>query len=237
MGHGMVRDLNKLVQEVKKAPKKGIQFVVLSRGLGPLGDFVIVGCFDASFANLAQRRTQGGGLVYLAAAADFDYLKGVKRGSPMQRVFQRDTVVKLRRIRANLVTAFSKKLRRVAGSTLAAELLTLVTLVDCVVALRLFIERLMNRSVPVIIFGDCGSLITAVHSKYAPCTVSSKRLQIDLYILKEALEEGLVDFVEHLPARCNPADDLTKTQGTELLEHSSLGTFLIPAAVPELQNK
>ena len=59
---------------------------------------------------------------------------------------------------------------------------------------------------------DCGSLVTFLDSttNKLKSDVGSKRLAIDLEVMREAVEEGDLDFVRHVSGRWNYANENTK---------------------------
>ena len=86
--------------------------------------------------------------------------------------------------------------------------------------MRLFLEKLLRRTVPVYLCTDCASLRDALAKMDG--RTASKRLQVDLEAIREALELGLIDHVAHVPSGWNYADETTKVRGfgDSLLEKS-----------------
>lgn len=58
---------------------------------------------------------------------------------------------------------------------------------------------------------DCGSLVDHLKVQHVRSTVaSSKRLEIDIEVIRQAIEEGEIDRVAHIPHPLNHADCQTK---------------------------
>jgi len=163
----------------------------------------------SSFANGARKRTQGGAVLYLCNRDQVEFLSKRK----VSKVHKRDEAVGVIGITGNLLWFSSKKLRRVANSTLAAETISLVTALDRAISLRMLIERLLSVVCPIYVFTDCASLVDNCR---ALCpNISSKRTEIDLELLRECLDEGLVESLNHTPSKFNYADELTKESPLE----------------------
>ena len=101
----------------------------------------------------------------------------------------------------------SKKARRVARSTLAAETLTAADAADSAVFLRKNIEDILGTSLPPFtVYVDNKSLYDAVRSTGI---VAERRLIIELGALRE-LQDGKVIDVKWIPTSEQLADCLTK---------------------------
>ena len=101
----------------------------------------------------------------------------------------------------------SKKIKRVARSTLTAEALALTEAVDSAVFIKVALEDVLGRHTPPITaYVDNKSLADVVKTTHVP---AEKRLIIDLGAMREMVEkEELV--VEWIPNEKQLADVLTK---------------------------
>lgn len=127
-----------------------------------------------------------------------------KVGELRQREKASDTVT----VSGNLLWFSSRRLRRVASSTLAAKTRSLVAAPDSATSLRQFMKMILGGYCPLHIFSDCGS---PVESRGAFCpNLSSKRLEIDMELSYEALDPGWVTSFSHVTSEDNYADELTK---------------------------
>ena len=79
----------------------------------------------------------------------------------VSRIWKRDEVVPTRRLTAHFIRAFSKILRRVCNSTLAAETISLLSGYDAAIGLKHLFKSL-GFLVRLHIMCDCGSLIEHV---------------------------------------------------------------------------
>ena len=105
------------------------------------------------------------------------------------------------------LTWVSKKARRVARSTLAAETLSAADAADCAIFLKHIIEEIIDIKLPpVTVFVDNKSLHDAVKSTGL---ISERRLIIELASLREMQEESKIS-VKWIPTTEQIADSLTK---------------------------
>ena len=138
---------------------------------------------DASHGNLANDGSQGGHVVFL---------KG-KNG------------------KINPVTWQSKKIRRIARSTMASEALALMDGIDCVTSIGMLLNELLYNNgktiVPIKCYVDNNDLFEAIHSKK---DVSERRLRREVNIIKELIKNKDIDNVYWIPTKNQLADVLTK---------------------------
>ena len=211
-----VKQLNKVVRFLKATRKVVWKLVKL-----PLRSFVILAYTDASLNNLdaegAAIRTQGGFCIFLA-----EQPKRFGAAGRLGRKIPRGEDFDVESLRANLVYVQSKRIRRVTQSTLAAETIQLVLALDRVISLRLFLEKMLARTIPVYLCTDCASLRDALANDGR---TTSKRLQVDLEAIQEAIDSGLIDHIAHCPSALNYADETTKVKG--------LGDSLLEKAMSE----
>ena len=121
----------------------------------------IVTFCDAAHANLSDRGSQGGLLIFLVD------MKGVY----------------------SLIHWHSKRLKRVVSSSLAAECLTAVDAAETSFLLRNKLEEMMcldSHTLKISILSDNKSLVQAVHKT---TSLENKRLQIDINVLREMIEK------------------------------------------------
>ena len=145
----------------------------------------IIGFTDASFANLPDRGSQGAFIVFLID----DH--GV----------------------ACVISWQSRRVRRTINSTLAAECLAAVEAAEACIHLRHTLMDIMGPSqssdsdFPISILCDSRSLVDAVHSSTA---VQSKRLQIDVGVLRDLLHRSEIQEFRWISTQLQVANTLTK---------------------------
>jgi hypothetical protein len=175
----------------------------------PLGPNRTVKVFtDSAWANTGDGGTQGGYTVFLHDGK-----------------------------RANLVGYQSRRLKRVAKSTLAGETMALVDGVDEGLCLAYLHDELMgkdlsspgegvkvelvrrenlgNKMIPIYGQVDCRSLTDHLNNSH-PKTID-KRLMVDLQSIREDIESGVVSSVTWVPTARNPADSMTKPGAAKAL--------------------
>lgn len=143
---------------------------------------------DASFANLPDGSSQGGWVVMLCDANHHA-----------------------------LIDWQSKKLQRVAKSTLTAETLACVEAIGSALLLREVFYHCIGKHLPIECFSDNQSLVAAVHSTN---TLSEKRLRIEMAELRELVDKKTVKIC-WIPAERQIADCLTKKDASalKLIQH------------------
>ena len=175
------------VEDLKKVNKviRKVQAEQVCLNFNDLGKQVELLLFsDASFGNLSDDGSQGGYAIFL-------------RGENGK---------------INPVTWQSKRIRRVARSTLASEALALVDGVDCVISIAmLFNEMLYDKcstnGIPIKCYIDNNDLYQAIYSNKQ---VSEKRLRTELNCLKQQLQRGELTAVQWIPTNEQIANVLTK---------------------------
>ena len=93
-------------------------------------------------------------------------------------------------------------------STLSAETVEQVALLDRVLWIRDMLWEMTMVRVPVVMKTDCLSLRDAVHS--LSNVTGERRLTIDVYALREALRTSEVVSLSHVSGPDNLSDGLTK---------------------------
>lgn len=116
--------------------------------------------------------------------------------------------------RMNVVHYGSSKSKRVTRSVLAAELFSLVHGFDVASVLRLALNDMLDRIIPLHVYTDSRSLYDCL-TKIGRTT--EKRLLIDLCMLRQNYERREITEVYWIPTAQNPADSFTKfTAGSSL---------------------
>ena len=143
----------------------------------------IVGFCDASFANLHDRGSQGGYIIFLCD----------ENGLYCPVMWQ------------------SHRLRRVAGSTLTAECLAAVDAAEaCIYIQSVLLDILCwetSKGPQISLISDSKSLVDATH---ATTTVQNKRLQIDISLLREMVNNGELNEFRWITGKNQTANALTK---------------------------
>lgn len=109
---------------------------------------------------------------------------------------------------ANNVHYGSTKSKRITRSVLAAELFAMVQGFDVCSTIRIAINEMFDRSVPLNIYTDSRSLFDCQTNINR---TTEKRLLIDLCMLRESYERREISEVFWIPTHQNPADAFTKT--------------------------
>lgn len=143
---------------------------------------------DASFGNIENGRTQIGYVIWLKDCM----------GNKSPLVWK------------------SRVAKRVVGSTLAAETLSIVEAVEWGVYLKYLWEETMgsNHELDIIVKTDCKSVKEALNAKTG---VKNRMLRIEMAGLKEKLDEGIIKRIEWIASRDQAADCLTKKRGGSIL--------------------
>ena len=139
---------------------------------------------DASYGNLVNDGSQGGYVIFL---------KG-KNGQ------------------VNPVTWQSKKIRRMARSTLASETLALVDGMDCVISIAMLLNEILygkcSTGLPIKCYIDNNDLYQAIYSNKQ---VSEKRLRKEVNIVKEQIKNKDISSVHWIQTNKQIANVLTKS--------------------------
>ena len=147
------------------------------------GRYILKVYSDSSFNNLPNGGSQGGFIIFLCDSED--------NGAPIQ--WQ------------------SKKIRRVAKSTLAAECLAMEDAVDAAFYLKCVLLEILQASVENIrveCFIDNKSLYDNLHS--STNVKEEKRLILDIALIKEMLQKNEINSVTLVESKEQLADCLTK---------------------------
>ena len=221
-----VRRLNKSIRDMRANPS-GIRL----RRLYPKQGLTLHVFTDASLGNLEDLSTQGGVTMFLGQ----NCTKGVAGTGKIGKVIPREGVasgaVKYERVPANLLYFSSRKLKRVVNSSLSAETVSLLAGFDRAFALRDLLSKFC--SVKLVLYTDCGSLVTFLDPNKlvkSSTDTGNKRIQLDIGILREALERGEIDEIRHVDTQHNLADELTKriTKDSELEKAAREAIILVP---------
>ena len=167
-----------------------------------LTNLTLYGYSDAPLGNDVKLRTQGGCAIFLGETCRDD--KGIRE------TVRRDSTVVPKQVKAILLYFSSRKLCRVVSSSLAAETVNLVALLDRLIALRMFLERLLQTRIRAELLTDCNSLVE--HLRAETGKFSSKRLDLDMEQLREVVVTGEITCVRHCGSDLQYADTLTKLQ-------------------------
>ena len=180
----LVGDLKQANKLIRRA--KGIEYNLLFRSLGDPNYWEVVCYADASWGNLPDGGSQGGYLMFLVG----------EDGT------------------ANLVSWQSRRIKRVARSTIAAETLSSVEAFEASTLIASQIQEIFNfkAKIPITVVTDNESLANAVRTT---TSVEEKRLRIDISALREALNRGELAGVKWVPTEDQLADCMTK-QGAKI---------------------
>lgn len=168
---------NKVVKRVKGQPLN----LTFPKELDLKTVRIVTFC-DASHANLADKGSQGGLLVFLVDD------KGVY----------------------SLVYWHSKRVKRVVSSSLSAECLTAVDAAETSFLLRHKLEEMLclpSLTLKISVLCDNKSLVQAAHRT---TSLENKRLQIDINMLREMLEKHEISELRWIPTEDQLANSLTK---------------------------
>ena len=142
----------------------------------------LVSFCDASHANLHDRGSQGGYLIFLIDGKGHYSLIGWQ----------------------------SKRIKRIVNSSLAAECLEAVEAAQTCVLIRERLAQLLCRgpeTIKISLLTDNRSLIDAVHKS---TSLENKRLQIDINIIREMVENGELHEFRWVSTENQIANALTK---------------------------
>ena len=173
-----VYNANKVVKRLKGQP-----FYLFFPKEMDLRTVQIVTFCDAAHANLSDRGSQGGLLIFLVD------IKGVY----------------------SLIHWHSKRVKRVVSSSLSAECLTAVDAAETSFLLRHKLEEMLclgSQTLKISILSDNKSLVQAVHKT---TSLENKRLQIDINLLREMIERQEVNEFRWIPTEDQIANSLTKS--------------------------
>ena len=177
-----LRDIVKINKAVRKV--KSVDVCLNYPSSLDINSCTIV-CFkDSSFANLPDGGSQGGYIILLIDKS------GVY----------------------SIISWQSRRIRRQANSSLAAECITAVEGAEASIYVQTLFRSLMTSNVnfkpPILLYTDNKSLFDNVHSS-TPC--KNKRLQIEMGILREMLVKKELTHLKWIPDKLNIANPLTKS--------------------------
>lgn len=172
-----VKDLIQANKIIGKA--KAQQFSINIQQLDNKENLKLIVMADASLGNLPDGGSQGGHLIML--------LDSSGKISP--------------------ITWKSKRIRRVARSTLAAETLSLSDALDTGMFIRTLYQELTGRVIQIISVTDNKSLVDTISSTKL---ISEKRLRMEISCIKEMIETKSVEKLLWVDSSKQLADCLTK---------------------------
>ena len=108
---------------------------------------------------------------------------------------------------ANIIHYASNRCKRVTRSVLAAEVHGLVLAFDHSFIIQDMIKEILGRTLDVEAYVDSKTLFDVVAKN---SNTTEKRLQIDIFALKESYAKGELRKLTWIPGNNNPADALTK---------------------------
>ena len=117
--------------------------------------------------------------------------------------------------KANILHWSSVKCKRVTRSVLASELYAMAHGFDISVAIKSTIDRILGKTVPVILCTDSKSLYDCLVKLG---TTAEKRLMIDIMCLRQAYERREITEVKWIKGNTNPADSMTKGKASGALK-------------------
>ena len=176
--NSQVKDAQFANKIVRKA--KGSSYNLSFSGLGDPRYWRLICFSDASWGNLPEGGSQGAYLIFLVGADGT----------------------------ANIVSWQSKRLRRVARSTIAAETLAVMNACEAAFLLSKQIAEIIgSNDIPITLATDNESLANAIRST---TSVEEKRLRVDISALREMIAKGELADIKWISTSSQLADSLTK---------------------------
>ena len=178
--HSTVSDLHQVNKAVRKVRSHKVSLTFPSNL--DLDSCHLVAFCDASFANLPDRGSQGGHIIFVTD----------QHGNYCVIAWQ------------------SKRIKRVVTSSLAAECLAAMETADTCILLPATLEEYLCRekdSIKITIICDNKSLVNAVHTS---TSVENKRLQIDISALREMIHKREIFQFRWIDTSHQVANALTK---------------------------
>ena len=111
----------------------------------------------------------------------------------------------------NLIAWQSKRIKRIVNSTLSAECLIGVEATETAVMIRTKLEEMLcypPKSIPISILCDAKSVVESVHKT---TSVTNKRMQIEINMIREMIEDSTISEFRWIPTKMQIANALTKT--------------------------
>ena len=121
----------------------------------------------------------------------------------------------------NLVDWASRKLKRVAHSTLTAETLGVVAAVDAAIHSQNLWKHISGQEIPIDVITDCKSLVDSVRSTKP---VSEKALIPTVQSLRDRLRLREINSISHILTSENYADAMTKARSSKNKIRELLGS-------------
>lgn len=116
--------------------------------------------------------------------------------------------------KCSIIHFASRKSRRVARSSMAAETLAFVDGFDNAYLIRHDLERMLGRDIPLLMLTDCKLLFDALtRARYT----TERRLMVDIASAREAYLDRTISNVGLIRSEFNPADGLTKVPENQAL--------------------
>jgi hypothetical protein len=187
-------EVNKLLRQLKSSSEQGLVIDGKLRG----ATLRVLAFADAAHNNLPRSGSQGGVMVCLTPELKSSGDARLAR-EPLLSVV------------GSLVAWSSKRIRRVARSTYAAEMLMQTECLDLASWMCSLLDEMLGQSpgtTRLDLKTDCMSVKDSVRSLRIHAT--EKRLYPDIHALREAIETGEVRSIQHIPTELMVADGLTK---------------------------
>ena len=192
MKKGKLECIKQANKNIAKAKKEKSRICIPN--LGNLNELSIIAYTDASFANLVDGGSQGGYIIFVVGS----------NGNYFPLHWQ------------------SKRIRRVAKSTQAAETLAMVDLVEACVYYKFFLCELLHIDDMTRIKVICKTDNSGMHdSSHSSTQILDKRLRIEMAILREMLSNKEITEITWVPNVHQIADALTKrgVPSSKILRH------------------
>ena len=199
----LVKDAVKANKSVRKAKMNTVSLTYPSSLC--MDSSSIVGFTDASFGNLPGGGSQGAYVIFLIDQSG----------------------------RQAVISWQSRRIRRQATSSLAAECIAAVEVAEACIHLRTLLSNLLpiqcgKQESPILILTDNKSLVDNAHSS---TPAKNKRLQIEMGVIREMLQRKEISELRWIPDKLNIANPLTKEGASiEYLLHVLSGQLLFDQA-------
>lgn len=191
--NGKIRDIHAANKVVRFLKAHEVQPHLVFRKINSPLRFI--GFSDAAFQNAGEGKSQGGQAILISADAVNEEMSEVP---------------------AVLISWHSKKIPRIARSTLAAEILQSSTCFDHASWVRSLFDEICNGTIstqtqqtPLDLKTDCDSYVKKVKS--LSNAMLEKRLCTEIYAMREAITTFEVRSLQHVSTKLMIADGLTKS--------------------------
>ena len=182
VGHATFRDMKMAIKVMKKLKNDCTKMKFVD--LGHTDDWILEGYGDAGFKSLPDKLSSCCGYVLLVTNKETGF--------------------------SSILSWKSTKIRRVVGSSTAAEALASNETLDALVYIRSVLQELLSeqlRNIPIQLSTDSKNLFKSVSTS---ALVENPRLRIDIAKLKESIDSGEMKEFFHIPKKEMIADVLTK---------------------------